>query len=422
MRKVLESDYSLKSIFTNYAFFEIFVLGILSGMPFSVLYTTLLVMLKDIGFNLSTATSIALALMPYSLKFLWAPLVDSVEIKFLGKIGRRKSWMILSLALNIVLLTSMTYITSFGSFQYIFAAAFIYCIISATYDIAFDAWRIERVGSHEIAISASVAIFGYRIGALLTGAGALYINEVTESWNFTMIILGVIFFIGGVFVTTTSDTILKPTKFSGFNFVNNVINPFRDFLSKPLAIHILLAIILYKAGEAMISFVSTPFYLELGFSKSEVASVVKVFGVAATTLGSFCGAFICLKMGYMRGLIICGIIQMLSNLMFIWMHAQGANMSSLFIIVAIDNFSGGMGSVSLVGYLGSLCNLNYTATQYALLSSATTLINHSIVSTSGALVAKVGWDMFFASTVLMSLPSLFLLRYISRKSPVKNAD
>jgi MFS transporter, PAT family, beta-lactamase induction signal transducer AmpG len=416
MTQLVQKTQSLKQILSNYAFLEIFLLGVISGMPFSILYTNLLVMLKDIGFNLSTATGIAVALMPYSLKFLWAPIVDGKNVIFLSKFGRRKSWMICSTIFSIAILLSFHYVASFNNFQYILIAAFSYGIACATYDIAYDAWRIERVHPDEMAMSGAVAIFGWRIGALITGAGVLYAVGVTEDWNLTLMGVAGVFGIGILFMLTVPDLGSKTTKSHSFNLIDNVINPFKDFLTKPLSKHILIAIILYKAGEAMIGFISTPFYLELGFTKPQIASVVKVFGVAATTFGTFAGGFICYRLGYMKGLITCGIIQMISNLAFIWMHGQGPILTSLFVIVAIDNFSGGMGSAALVGYLGSLCNRNYTATQYALLSSATTLINHSLVAYSGTLVENLGWNMFFVSTVLMSLPALGMLYYVYKKS------
>ena len=291
-----------------------------------------------------------------------------------------------------------------------------YCFISATYDISYDAWRIERVPADEIALSAAIAIFGYRIGALLTGAGVLAIVGITNDWRFTMQIIAGVFVVGALFALTVPDFGSKGIKVRKFNLRDNVIDPFMNFLNRPFAIRILLAIIMYKAGEAMISYVTTPFYLELGFSKLQVSGVLKGFGFFATTFGAIAGGVVCMKMGYIRGLMICGVLQMVSNLMFIWMHAQGAVMSALFITVSIDNFSGGMGSAALVGYLGYLCNKQYTATQYALLSSATTLVNHTLVAYSGDIVQRFGWDSFFVFSVAFSLPALALLWYIGKKS------
>ena len=388
-------------------------------MPFSILYTSLVLMLKDIGFNLGTATGIAIALMPYSLKFLWAPIVDGFHLPFLSRFGRRKSWMIFLTIINIGILLSFDYVASFNNFKYILILATAYCFIVATYDIVYDAWRIERVAAEELALSGAVAITGYTLGARITGAGVLLIVGLTNNnWVLTMQIIAGIFALGMIFILTVPDIGSKAAKIRTFSLSENVLDPFKDFLTRPLAIHILLAIILYKGGEAMISFITIPFYLELGFTRPEVAGVIKGYGIIATICGTFMGGIVCMKIGYIRGLIACGIFQMLSNLMFLWMHAQGAVISALFITVSIDNFSGGMGSAALVGYLGFLCNKQYTATQYALLSSATTLINHSLVAYSGTIVEKFGWDQFFIFTVAFALPALFLLWYIGKRTKI----
>ena len=402
----MQKQNSLLSIFTNYALFEIFILGIVSGMPFSILYTSLLLMLRETGFDLSTATGIAFALMPYSLKFLWAPLVDGFRVPFFSKFGRRKSWMIFTIILNIATLLSLDYVSSFNNFQYIFILAVVYCIIAATYDIAYDAWRIERVSPEEIALSGAIAIFGYRMGALLTSAGVLFIVYYTEDWHLTMQIIAGIFALGALFAVTVPDHGGGGIKKRKFGLRDNVIDPFKNFFTRPLAMHILLAIILYKAGEAMVSFVTMPFYLELGFTKIQVGTVMKLYGMIASIVGAIAGGVVCMRLGYIRGLMICGVLQMVCNLMFIWMHAQGPVLSALLVTVSIDNFSGGMGSAALVGYLGYLCDKQYTATQYALLSSATTLINHSLVAYSGTIVENFGWDNFFMFSVVFSLPAL----------------
>lgn len=416
----MQKQHPLLSIFKNYTLFEIFILGVVSGMPFSILYTSLLLMLRETGFDLGSSTAIALALVPYSLKFLWAPLVDGFRVPLLQKLGLRKSWMIFTIILNICVLLSLNFVASFNNFQYILILSFIYCIIVATYDIAYDAWRIECVEPEEIALSAAIAIFGYRIGALLTGAGVLFIVGVTKDWNLTMKIVAGIFAVGGLFVLTVPDFAKQGIKERKFSLQNNMIDPFKNFLTRPFAIHILFAIVMYKAGEAMISFVATPFYLELGFTKLQVSGVLKGFGFFATTFGAIAGGVVCMRFGYIRGLMICGVLQMLSNLMFIWMHAQGAVMSALFITVSVDNFSGGMGSAALVGYVGYLCDKQYTATQYALLSSATNLINHTLVAYSGSIVQNYGWNKFFIFSVMFSFPALALLRYIAKKMKIES--
>lgn len=403
---------TIKAIFTNYAFFEIFTLGILSGMPFSILYTDLVLMMKDMGVELALVTSLALARTPYSLKFLWSPLIDGFQVPGLKNLGRRKSWMILFTIMNILVLFAITLTSSKDNFGIVQLLALVLGFMAASYDIAYDAWRIERVGPEHQATCGAVAVFGYRMGALLTSAGVLYCVGMTDSWNIGFIAIISAFTIALLFVFTVPDKNLASSKISGFNIKKNVVEPFKDFLTKPMAIYILMAIVLYKSGEAMLGVVTLPFYQEIGFSKIEIASVSKVFGVIATTLGTFVGGVVCYRLGVLRGLIVCGVIQMVSNLTFMWLASQGPQLYALFVTVAIDNFTGGMGMAALVGYLGTLCNREYTATQYALFSSATALVNSTLTAYSGTLVKMLGWNGFFIFTVVLSLPALFILVYL----------
>lgn len=407
---------SVIAIFKNYSLFEIFMMGLLSGMPFSVIFTIFVVMMKDMGVSLAIVTSLALAKFPYSIKFLWSPLIDGFRIPFLSKYGRRKSWMMLVTIINISLLTAIISIASKANFQTILVLAICFGFCSASYDIAYDAWRIERVEKDMQAMCASVAVFAYRLGSLLTSGVAMYIvGAFDDNWNYGFAFIISLFITAFLFMLTIPDKSKSKSGLVGFDLKNNVINPFKDFLTKPNASLILLAIILYKAGEAMLAYVSTPFILELGFTKKEWSEVVKFFGFIATTLGTFTGGVIVYRLGSIRGLLVCGIIQMVANLSYIWLESQGPVMKALYITIAIDNFTGGMGMAALVGYLGTLCNREYTATQYALFSSATALANSTITIYSGSLVEMLGWRDFFIFTVFLSLPALFVLMYLIQK-------
>ncbi len=403
---------ALIAIFANYALFEIFILGILSGMPFSILYMCLVVMMKDMGVDLAIVTSLALARIPYSIKFLWSPFIDGLQLPWIKNLGRRKSWMILLTTINIVILIAIISVASKDNFGMVQILAFIFGFVAASYDVAYDAWRIERVGTEHQATCSAVAVFGYRMGSIITSAGVLYCVGITDSWNAGFLLMIISFTLALLFLFSVPDNSVSADESSGFNIKKNLIDPFKDFLTKPMAVHILATIILYKAGEAMLGFVSTPFYLELGFSKQEIASVVKVFGVIATIIGTFAGGVVCYRLGVLRGLIVCGVIQMVSNLTFIWLESEGPELYALFVTVAIDNFTGGMGMAALVGYLGTLCNREYTATQYALFSSATALVNSTLTAYSGSLVKMLGWNGFFIFTVVLSLPALFILLYL----------
>ena len=408
---------SLLAIFTNYALFEIFLLGVLSGMPFAVILNIFMAMVKDLGVGIAIATSLALAKVPYSAKFLWSPFIDGLKIPFLSKFGKRKSWMMLVTMINIVLLSLIISIASKANFSYILGMAICFGFFSASYDIAYDGWRIERVSEEMQAMCASVAVFAYRIGVFVINIGVMYIVGLNDNnWLFGFSFIISTYILLFLFLLTVQDK-NQPKKAQklGFDFQNNVIDPFKDFLTKPNAILILLAIIFYKAGEAMVAFVTMPFIFDLGFTKIEWVNVSKIFGFWITTLGTFTGGVVVYKLGPLRGLLFCGIIQMLANLTYIWLGSQGPVMMVLYITIVIDNFTGGMGMAALVGYLGTLCNREYTATQYALFSSATAFANSTIIVYSGTLVEKLGWSNFFIFTVILSLPALFILIYLIQK-------
>lgn len=414
---------TIAAIFKNYALFEIFVLGLLSGMPYSIIFTLFVVMMKDMGVGLAMVTSLAFAKFPYSIKFLWSPIIDGVKLPILSAFGRRKSWMLLVTSLNILLLFSIIAFASKENFGLVRLLAICFGFCAATYDIAFDAWRIERVEKDLQATCASVTVFAFRIGALITSGGVMYLVGATgDNWNNGFAFIIGLFALCLLFMLTVPDAKFSQKQQLIFDFKKNVINPFMDFLTKPKSVLVLLAIISYKAGESMLAYVTTPFILDLGFTKQQWTEVVKVFGFIATTIGTFLGGAIAYRLGAVKGLLICGVIQMLANLSYIWLESQGPVMSALYITVAVDNFTGGMGMAALVGYLGSLCNREYTATQYALLSSAAALANGTITAYAGTLVEMLGWPSFFLFTVILSLPSLFILLYLVQSGRSKAYD
>lgn len=407
---------SIMAMLTNYALFEIFVMGILSGMPFSILYTQIVLMMKELGVPLAIVTLLAFAKLPFAWKFVWSPLIDGIELPFFRKFGRRKGWMIFTTIVNIGMLACFAAFASKDNFFIIGIIACIFGFMSASYDIAYDAWRIERVEPNLQTTGATLAVYGWRIGAVfITSAGMFYIVGNTGSWQLGFLSIAGIYVIAFLFLLTVTDSSSKEKKKREFDLVKNVIDPFKDFLTKPNSIAILFAITFYKAGEAMIGYVSLPFYTELGFTKIEIANIAKLFGFWATTFGMAAGGVISYKLGSMRGLLVCGIIQMVANLSYLWLEAQGHQTQALFITITLDNFSGGMGAVALVGYLSTLCNREYTATQYALLSSLTVFANNTIIAGSGSLVTKMGWSLFFIFSTLLSLPALFMLIYLVQK-------
>jgi len=198
------------------------------------------------------------------------------------------------------------------------------------------------------------------------------------------------------------------------------IDPFTDFFSKDRAIIILLAVILFKLGDAMLGVVASPFYVELGFTKTEIASITKIFGLGATIFGAYIGGFLMYKTGgSFKGLLIAGTLQAVSNSSFIYLHHMGHDLTALTITIAIENTASGISNVALVGYISTLCNRHFSATQYALLSSASGLVSHTIVVFGGSMVNALGWDAYFLTTILLAFPGLIILYYLKRKEEIR---
>jgi MFS transporter, PAT family, beta-lactamase induction signal transducer AmpG len=406
-------------IFTNYKLFEIFVLGVISGMPLAIIFSTIGAWLKESGIALEVITTFAIARLSYSLKFLWAPIVDYFKVPILGRLGHRKSWLILCSIANLVILFLMSSISSpVESLSFLYFLAIALGMFAATFDISVDAFRIETFDANTQGVAAANVVLGYRIGMLITGGVALEIAHISNSWNKAFLFMSLVLSVLLIFLFTVREQQIIRDKISKLTFntlKQLIITPFKDFLTKDAAVIILITIMLFKLGDAMLGVVSMPFYLELGYTKQQIAVVVKGLGLIATILGAYCGGFVNYAIGPFKGLILAGIIQALTNLAFIWLnHAEIGNIA-LFTAISMENFGAGMGSAALVAYLSILCNKKYSATQYALLSATASFFNNSITIYGGTLVKLLGWDNFFILTIILSLPSILLLFYLNKK-------
>ncbi|MBP7190397.1 MAG: MFS transporter [Rickettsiaceae bacterium] len=403
----------------DYRFFQIFVLGILSGMPFSILYTSMIAWMKDCNIELALITSFAVARLPYSLKVFWSPAIDYFKIPLLHRLGQKKSWMMVSagiIAISLFFVSRLNPTESLTDLRYI---AIMIGICAATYDLGCDAIRINLLSSEEQGLGSATAVLGWRLGAYLTGGLTLYfVGQNYDLWSKVFVIMGVVFAFSVIFISTIKEPRLFADHGGNFyqRFHDLAVKPFVEILSRRGALIILASIVCYKMGEAMLGFVSMPFYKHLGYSNEQIGIMVKTYGVLATTFGSIAGGMVVYRMGNVKGMIVCGLLQSFSNLMYLWLHHQDVSNSALLTAVSIDNFTGGMGSTALVSYLSALCNKTYSASQYALLSSLSTLANNALSAESGKIIDLFGWDPFFIMTVVLEFPALILLLYIGKKT------
>jgi len=407
-------------IFKDYRQFEIFILGMLSGMPLAIIFSTLAVWLADYNIPLEVITTFAIARLSYSAKFLWAPIVDYFTFPFLGRYGHRKSWMIFCASCMTLLLFLISRIDPSESLIFVYFIVISLGFFSATFDVSFDAFRIERFSGDLQGVSAANTVFGYRIGMLITGAWALYYAHITGSWPKTFMALSLIFASFVVFLFTIKEDTLVRDKIGNLKFVElkkMIVNPYKDFLIREGAFLILAAVILFKLGDAMLGVVSMPFYRELGYDKEQIALVIKGVGFAATIVGTYAGGFIIYRIGSYKGLIITGVIQSLTHIAFIWLNHQAVSNKALTIAITIENLGSGMGAAALVAYLSNLCNKKYSASQYALLSSLTSFFNNTVTVYGGSLVRSMGWDSYFYFTMILAIPGILLFVYLNKRYP-----
>ncbi len=400
----------------------IFFLGISSGLPIALILSTLKALLLEKGFDLKTIGFFSLVSLPYTIKFCFAPIIDSFAIPFFTKFfGQRKSWIIFSQLLLVTFIAALGSATILNNLSAIAVFAFLVAFSSAAQDIVIDGYRIELIKKEDQGLASSFYIYGYRIGMLISGAGALALAEII-SWDAVYFVMAVFMF-SAIFVTFLADETRKNFQQKSHNFSSwfkdSVIEPFADFSRHSRWFVILAFVVFFKLGDAFAGNLTLPFLLELGFSKIEIASIVKTFGFFATLFGIFIGGVFVKKIGITKSLWIAGIMQMLSNLTFSYLSQIGNNREALYAVIFIENLSGGIGDAVFVAYLSSLCNIAFSATQYALLVSFATLARSILSSSAGIFAQAIGWYQFFIFSTFLALPGLMFLFFITNKKDLK---
>lgn len=395
----------------------VFLMGFASGLPLLLSGATLSIWLTEAGVSLTAIGLFALVGTPYNLKVLWAPFVDRVPLPILSKLfGRRRAWMIMIqlglMASIIVLGISDPQSAPMMTALLALAVAF----FSASQDIVIDAYRIEILDDDQQGAGAAMTQAGYRFGLLASGAGALYLATETN-WSVVYAIMAALLLVG--FITALVAPVPEDDRESGTMissqekwFHSAVVAPFAEFFQRNnlgVTSLILAFILLYKFGDAFAGVMANPFYIKIGFTKIQIANVSKIFGVFATLLGVFTGGLVVKRFGVLKSLLYCGVLQMLSNLMFAAQAAVGPNVGFLFLTIGIENLSGGMGSAAFVAYLSLLCNTAYTGTQYAFFTSLMALGRTWLSAASGWAADQTDWVTFFVISTFMALPGLLLL-------------
>ncbi|MBE6452617.1 MAG: AmpG family muropeptide MFS transporter [Alphaproteobacteria bacterium] len=417
-------------VYADSRMIKMLLLGFSSGFPYLLVFGTLNLWLKDAGVSLAAIGLFSLVKVPYSFKWLWSPLVDRVYLPLFCKLGRRRGWALFAQVGLFISLWGMA-ITNPEINPYNMALlAFLTVLSSATQDIVLDAYRIESFNNREQGAAVAVFVLGYRSGVIFSGAGALFMAAMM-TWGDVYKVMSLGALVGIITILLSKEPQHKKSEGIIENknvllrlkdFVKTAVySPFADFMHRSNWGWILVFIFLYRMSDAYIAPMAYPFYDDMGFSKIEIASIIKVYGVLATIIGTFVGGVLVSKWGIMRSLLWCGVLQALSNLVFVWQAQVGYNVYVLMVTISVENVSGGMGTAAFVAYLSSLCNTEYTATQYALLSSFMSLARDVLAATSGLLVATVSWSMFFVLTTFMTLPALLILLYLAKQKSFKSS-
>nr|WP_315480513.1 MFS transporter [uncultured Rhodoferax sp.] len=417
-------------VYAEPASLRMLALGFSAGLPLLLVFGTLSFWLREAGVDRTTIGFLSWVGLAYGFKWVWSPLVDRLPIPVLTRLlGRRRSWLLLSqtvimAALVMMALTDPT----------LALAPMVYCAVavafgSATQDIALDAFRIESADTEHQAALAATYQAGYRLAMIWAGAGALWIAARAEvpnaalyqygAWRTAYLVMAASMLPGVLTVLLSREPVrqaLAPARNAAEWLQGALVAPFTDFVGRYRwhAALILALIATYRISDVVMGIMANPFYVDLGFSKDEVAAVSKAFGIVMTLLGAFIGGVMALRLGVMRVLMLGAVLSAGSNLLFAWLATRGHDLSALVFVISADNLSSGIASAAFIAYLSSLTNVQYSATQYALFSSMMLLLPKFLAGFSGQFVDHFGYPNFFTATACLGAPVLLLVWLASR--------
>jgi PAT family beta-lactamase induction signal transducer AmpG len=400
---------------------SIFLTGYAGGLPLLLVGSTLQAWMTEAGIDLGTIGLFASVGTPYSLKVLWAPLMD----RFHFWPGRRRGWMMLMQILLVISIFSMSLFEPAANIYGIAVMALLVAIFSATQDISIDAYRREILSDEELGMGSSLYVVGYRVGLLIAGAGALWMADRYllptggANWPLVYQVMAVAMALGLVF---TAFAYKESQAFeSPQSLQEAVVGPFLEFFKRDGAILVLVFIVLYKLGDTMAANMTTPFMLLKGYTKTDIATVVKGFGLMALILGGILGGIGTLKMGITRSLWVFGILQGVSTAGFCWLSMVETNITNLTLVIAFENLSAGLGSSAYTAFMASMTNRKYTGTQYALLTALMALPRTFLSAPTGYMAEAMGWNGFFLFCTLIAIPGMAVIPFLTRKSPAHHS-
>jgi len=390
------------------------------------------VWMRESGVDLGTIGLFALVGTPYTLKFIWAPLVDALHVPFFTRaFGRRRGWLVFSQLLLIVAILLLALTDPARSPLFVALGALLVAAMSSTQDIVVDAFRVESLPESEQAAGMAAYVAAYRIGLLISTAGVLFLVSAFEStgigrhaaWMWGYIAMAALVLIGTVtaLIATEPDQSVRAEAATrsetAFTRVTHAaVGAFSEFLARKYAWVALAFVVLFKFTDAFSGTMTAPFVIDLGFTRNDYAAIVKGVGLVATLIGGFAGGYMARRYSMVASLWIGGVLQAISNLVFAWLAYVGVNQWALAAAISAENFTGAIGTVIFVAYLSALCqNPLHTATQYALLTALAAVGRTYLSSGAGYVAETTGWPLFFVISVLVAVPSLILLAWLQRR-------
>lgn len=409
------------------------VLGFSAGLPLLLVLGTLSFRLREAGIDRTTIGYLSWVGLAYAFKWAWAPLVDRLPLPLLTRwLGLRRSWLLLSQIAIMAGLVGMALNDPRLALEPVVWCALAVAFGSATQDIALDAFRIESAGSERQAALAAAYQTGYRLAMIWAGAGVLWLAaraEVTPvlgaaayqngAWQSAYLVMAASMLLGVLTVLLSPEPArheLPPARNLRAWLQGALLDPFADFIRRYRwqAALILSLIAVYRISDVVMGIMANPFYVDMGYTKDEVAAVTKIYGVLMTLAGAFVGGVLSMRLGVMRVLMLGAVLSAASNLLFAWLGARGHDVTALIFVVSADNLSSGIASAAFIAYLSSLTNVHYSATQYALFSSMMLLAPKWLAGFSGQYVDHFGYSQFFTSTALLGVPVLLLVWLAAR--------
>ncbi len=390
-----------------------FVMGFSGGLPLLLTGSLLQAWMVDVNVDLGTIGLFALVGLPYTLKFVWAPIMDRYSPSLLG---RRRGWLFIW---QIFLTASIALLGFSNPSQMLLMtalAALLLSFFSASQDIVIDAYRRESLADDEQGAGASLYVGGYRTGMLLATGGGLFLAD-HMAYHWVYLIMAASMSAGIV------ATLLAPEPHNEHGkpktLQDAVVKPFKEFFTRDYAVIILIFVFLYKVGDTMAGQMTTPLYLDLGFTKSEIAGIVKIFGFPITIAGTFLGGVLVMRHGIYKCLLWFGILQSISTAGFIWLANTGYDLPTLTLVIAFENLSAGLGTAAYIGFIASLTDKRFTATQFALLTSFMGMPRVFAAAPTGYMVGAFGWSGFFLFCTLIAIPGIILIVWLHKRLSTK---